>query len=192
MDHFDDRQREDFHKSPFGYLAEVPEIQFSAQLIQQLLFRTIHTDKVNELWFNVQGNLMRFGLQVYTLVTRLRCGVFPEGDNIDRVLERRRLKERTVVGPQFNLSHAGSGSGGRLARQDSDDGVFSGGSAEDETSGDDDGDRQSGSDRDSDDTEDSGEGASERSNDDEDTRREQMGASSTERADNEDMTKSNI
>ncbi|CAA3000838.1 Hypothetical predicted protein [Olea europaea subsp. europaea] len=60
MDHFDNRQCEDFHNSPFEYLAE---------LIQQLVFKTIHTDKVNELWFNVQGNLMRFSLQEYTLVT---------------------------------------------------------------------------------------------------------------------------
>ncbi|CAA3027939.1 fasciclin-like arabinogalactan 2 [Olea europaea subsp. europaea] len=93
MDLFDDRQRDEFRNSPFGYLAEVAEIQFSAQLIQQLVFRTIRTDKVNELWFNVQGNMMRFGLQEYTLVTGLRCGVFPEGDEFDRVLERRRLKE---------------------------------------------------------------------------------------------------
>ncbi|CAA2938467.1 Hypothetical predicted protein [Olea europaea subsp. europaea] len=219
MDHFDDRQREDFCNSPFRYLAKVPEIQFSAQLIQQLVFRTIRIDKVNELWFSVQGNLMRFGLQEYTLVTGLRCSVFPVGDDFDRVLERRLLKERvgyrrllhgfqgfwakkfqktkrrqekeitytihdfpiamqvwayeavpeigehfgqqvgermprllswsarkqpqhrtTVVRPQFNASHASSGSGGQLARQDSDDGVSSGGSAEDETSGDGDGD----------------------------------------------------
>ncbi|CAA2933634.1 Hypothetical predicted protein [Olea europaea subsp. europaea] len=93
MDVFDDRQRDEFRNSPFGYLAEVAEIQFSAQLIQQLVFRTIRTDKVNELWFNVQGNMMRFGLQEYTLVTGLRCGVFPKGDEFDRVLERRRLKE---------------------------------------------------------------------------------------------------
>ncbi|XP_022880715.1 uncharacterized protein LOC111397983 [Olea europaea var. sylvestris] len=94
MDIFDDRQRDEFRNSPLWYLAEVAEIQFSAQLIQQLVFRTIRTDKVNELWFNVQGNMMRFGLQEYTLVTGLRCGVFPEGDEFDRVLERRRLKER--------------------------------------------------------------------------------------------------
>ncbi|CAA2944832.1 transcription factor MYB44-like [Olea europaea subsp. europaea] len=94
MDVFDDRQRDEFRNSPFRYLAEVAEIQFSAQLIQQLVFRTIRTDKVNELWFNVQGNMMRFGLQEYTLVTGLRCGVFPKGDEFDRVLERRRLKER--------------------------------------------------------------------------------------------------
>ncbi|CAA3003548.1 Hypothetical predicted protein, partial [Olea europaea subsp. europaea] len=63
MDHFDERQREDFRNSPLGYLADIPDIQFSAQLILQLLFRTIRTEKANELWFNVQGHLMRFGLQ---------------------------------------------------------------------------------------------------------------------------------
>ncbi|CAA3005419.1 Hypothetical predicted protein [Olea europaea subsp. europaea] len=94
MDPFDERQREDFRNSPLGYLADIPDIQFSAQLILQLLFRTIRTEKVNELWFNVQGHLMRFDLQVYTAVMGLRCGLFPEGDDFDRLIERKRLKER--------------------------------------------------------------------------------------------------
>ncbi|CAA3005806.1 Hypothetical predicted protein [Olea europaea subsp. europaea] len=94
MDHFDERQREDFRNSPLGYLADIPDIQFSAQLILQLLFRTICTEKVNELWFNVQCHMMRFGLQEYAAVTGLRCGVFPEGDDFDRLIERKRLKER--------------------------------------------------------------------------------------------------
>ncbi|XP_022845851.1 uncharacterized protein LOC111368688 [Olea europaea var. sylvestris] len=81
MDHFDERQRENFRNSSLGYLAEVPVIQFSAQLIQQL-------------WFSTQGHLTRFGLQEYTLVTGLRCGSFPEGAEYERVLQRRRLKER--------------------------------------------------------------------------------------------------
>ncbi|CAA3026980.1 Hypothetical predicted protein [Olea europaea subsp. europaea] len=46
MDHFDERQREDFCNSSLGYLAEVPNIQFSSKLIQQLVFRTIRIDKV--------------------------------------------------------------------------------------------------------------------------------------------------
>ncbi|CAA3016604.1 Hypothetical predicted protein [Olea europaea subsp. europaea] len=94
MDHFDERQREDFRNSPLRYLADVPDIQLSAQLILQLVFRTVRTEKVNELWFNVQGHLMRFSLQEYTAVTGLRCGLFSEGDDFDRLIERKRLKER--------------------------------------------------------------------------------------------------
>ncbi|CAA2997842.1 Hypothetical predicted protein [Olea europaea subsp. europaea] len=90
MNHFDEQQRQDFRNSPLGYLVEVLDIQFSAQQIQQLVFRTVRTDKVNELWFNVQGHLMRFDLQEYALVTGLRCGVFPEGDDFDRLLQRTR------------------------------------------------------------------------------------------------------
>ncbi|CAA2939780.1 Hypothetical predicted protein [Olea europaea subsp. europaea] len=37
---------------------------------------------------------MRFGLQEYAAVTGLRCGVFPEGEDFDRFIERKRLKER--------------------------------------------------------------------------------------------------
>ncbi|CAA2996729.1 Hypothetical predicted protein [Olea europaea subsp. europaea] len=90
MDHFDERQREDFRNSSLGYLAEVSDIQFSAQLIQQLVFRTVRTDKVYELWFSMQGHLMRFSLQKSALVMGLRCGAFPEGVEYDRLLERRR------------------------------------------------------------------------------------------------------
>ncbi|CAA3031462.1 Hypothetical predicted protein [Olea europaea subsp. europaea] len=94
MDHFDERQWEDFHNSSLGYLAKVSDIQFSTQLIQQLVFRTVHTDKVYELWFNMQGHFMRFGVQEYALVTGLRCSAFLKGGEFDRLLERRRLKER--------------------------------------------------------------------------------------------------
>ncbi|CAA2969204.1 Hypothetical predicted protein [Olea europaea subsp. europaea] len=51
----------------------------SAQLIQQLVFRTICIDKVYKLWFNVEGHFMRFDLQEYALVMGLRYGVFLEG-----------------------------------------------------------------------------------------------------------------
>ncbi|CAA2994739.1 Hypothetical predicted protein [Olea europaea subsp. europaea] len=94
MDHFDERQREDFCNSPLGYLTDVPDIQFSAQLIPQLVFRTVRTEKMNELWFNVQDHLMRFDLEEYAAVTRLRCGLFPEGDDFDRLIETKMLKER--------------------------------------------------------------------------------------------------
>ncbi|XP_022889391.1 uncharacterized protein LOC111404893 isoform X2 [Olea europaea var. sylvestris] len=94
MDHFDERQREDFRNSSLEYLAEISDIQLSAQLIQQLAFRTIHTNKLYELWFSVQEHLTRFGLQEYALVTGLRRGSFPEGAEYERVLQKRRLKER--------------------------------------------------------------------------------------------------
>ncbi|CAA3027573.1 Hypothetical predicted protein [Olea europaea subsp. europaea] len=94
MDQFDERHQEDFRNSSLEYLADIPDIQFSAQLIQQLVFRTIRTDKLYELWFSVQGHLMRFGLQEYALAIGLRCSAFPEGAKFDRLLERRRLKER--------------------------------------------------------------------------------------------------
>ncbi|CAA2986134.1 Hypothetical predicted protein [Olea europaea subsp. europaea] len=97
MDHFNERHWEDFRNSSLGYLADVLDIQFFAQLIQQLVFRTIRTDNLYELWFSVRGHLMRFDLQEYALVTGLRCGAFLEGAEFDRLLERRRLKERRLL-----------------------------------------------------------------------------------------------
>ncbi|CAA3013029.1 Hypothetical predicted protein [Olea europaea subsp. europaea] len=117
MDHFDERQREDFRNSPLGYLADILDIQFSAQLILQLLFRTIRTEKVNELWFNVQGYLMRFGLQEYAAVTRLRCGVFPEGDDFDGLIERKRLKERYFKSNDKAIPKIGERFGQRISER---------------------------------------------------------------------------
>lgn len=94
LDHFDERQLQDFRNSCLGFLVDVPDIQFSAQLFQQLVFKSIRTDKVKELWFNVQGNLTRFGQQEYAVVMGLRCSLPPEDDVFNRVLEKKRLKEK--------------------------------------------------------------------------------------------------
>ncbi|CAA2959076.1 Hypothetical predicted protein [Olea europaea subsp. europaea] len=69
MDHFDERQREDFRNSPSGERA----------LVQ------------------CASHLMRFDLQEYALMTGLRCGLFPEGDDFDRLIEMKRLKERRLL-----------------------------------------------------------------------------------------------
>ncbi|CAA2975412.1 Hypothetical predicted protein, partial [Olea europaea subsp. europaea] len=90
--HFDEHQLEDFRNSCLGFLAEVLDIQFSVQLVQHLVFRTIRTDMMNELWFNVQGHMTRFGLQEYVFVMGLKCCIFPDDDQFAQVLERRRLK----------------------------------------------------------------------------------------------------
>ncbi|CAA3033587.1 Hypothetical predicted protein [Olea europaea subsp. europaea] len=76
MDNFDDRLRADFRDSCLGFLANVPEIQFFAKLIQAL------------------GHLTRFGLQEYAIVTGLHAGSFSEGDRYTKALEKRRLKEK--------------------------------------------------------------------------------------------------
>ncbi|CAA2971982.1 Alpha beta hydrolase [Olea europaea subsp. europaea] len=120
IDHFDEQQLENFCNSSLGYLAEVLDIHFSAQLIQQLVFKIVRTDKLYELWFNVQGHLTRFGLQEYVLVTGLRCGAFLEGAEYERFLERRRLKE----------SHGG----GLAEREDSNEEASEGGSSDEQTS----------------------------------------------------------
>ncbi|CAA3025110.1 Hypothetical predicted protein [Olea europaea subsp. europaea] len=108
MNNLDDRLRADFHSSYLGFLTDVSEIQFSAQLIQALVCQGIHCDKSHELWFNVQGHLTRFGLQKYAIVTRLHTGSFSEGDRYTKALEKRRLKEkfghmRSCPNPAFVL-----------------------------------------------------------------------------------------
>ncbi|CAA2982014.1 Hypothetical predicted protein [Olea europaea subsp. europaea] len=59
LEHFDDRQHTNFRNSCLGFLFEVRDLQFSTQLIQQLVFRCIRTEKGCEIWFKVQGHLAR-------------------------------------------------------------------------------------------------------------------------------------
>ncbi|CAA2961981.1 Hypothetical predicted protein [Olea europaea subsp. europaea] len=94
MDHLDEGLRGDFRNSYLGFLADVPEIQFFAQLIQALVCRGIRCDKSHELWFNVQGHLTRFGLQDCAIVTGLHAGSFSEGDQYRKALEKMMLKEK--------------------------------------------------------------------------------------------------
>ncbi|CAA2960064.1 Hypothetical predicted protein [Olea europaea subsp. europaea] len=94
MDHFDDQLRDDFRNCCLRFLADVLEIQFFAQLIQALVCRGIHCDKSHELWFNVHGHLTPFGLH---------AGSFPEGDRLNKALEKKRLKE--------NGGHEGNAAG---------------------------------------------------------------------------------
>ncbi|CAA2982850.1 Hypothetical predicted protein [Olea europaea subsp. europaea] len=160
MDHFDKRQHQDFRNSLLRYLAEVLDIQFSVQLIQQLVFKIVHTDKVNDLWFNMEGHLMKFGLQEYALRIRLKERYFKSMDKISLA-----QLQSTAAGPSTTLADRY-----KLGLVLIVEGVFNApdnnvGNGEDETFGDDDGDRQLGSDRHSDDTEDTVEGAGDQSSD---------------------------
>ncbi|CAA2954001.1 Hypothetical predicted protein [Olea europaea subsp. europaea] len=67
---------------------------FSAQLIQQLVFCCIQIDKRHELQLNLQGHLAKFGIQEYALVTGLRCGLLSDDNVMERVLDKRRLKDK--------------------------------------------------------------------------------------------------
>ncbi|CAA2975373.1 Protein S-acyltransferase 24 [Olea europaea subsp. europaea] len=97
IDNLDDRLRADFRNSCLGFLADVPEIQFFAQLIQVLVCRGIRGDKSHELGFNVQGHLTRFRPQEYAIIIRLHAGSFSEGDRYTKALEKKRLKEKLAL-----------------------------------------------------------------------------------------------
>ncbi|XP_022897651.1 uncharacterized protein LOC111411343 [Olea europaea var. sylvestris] len=70
----------------FEYL--VPK---NARLRAHISQRTIYGQ---EIWFKVQGHLARFGLQEYALVTGLMCGPLPDDAAMDRVLQKKRLKDK--------------------------------------------------------------------------------------------------
>ncbi|CAA3011329.1 Hypothetical predicted protein [Olea europaea subsp. europaea] len=197
MDHFDERQRDDFRNSSLGYPAEVLDIQFSVQLIQQLMFRTVRTDKVYELWFSMQGHLMRFGLLEYVLVTNMGVrGAFGGWGTFCSVNRRTTATtsslvgteiatasyvQWTVVAPRFNASGGGSYDGRHAAREHFDQEASEGGSGAEQMSRGDEENEWSGSNRDSEDIEDTGESYGDRSSVGEDTCGGDRGASSSPR-----------
>ncbi|KAL5553525.1 hypothetical protein UlMin_040926 [Ulmus minor] len=75
-----------FMESCFGHFIKMSHHwQLSAQLIHYLLLRRIKCEKKQELWFLIDGNPMRFGLQEFVLVTKLNSFA-------KRIIGEKRLK----------------------------------------------------------------------------------------------------
>ncbi|CAA3000913.1 Hypothetical predicted protein [Olea europaea subsp. europaea] len=108
MNNLDDRLRAYFLDSYLGFLANVPEIQFSAQLIQALVCQGIHCDPLSYI-----ANLVPFSdLPVQFL------------DDL----------ARSVVGPQFHDAAPASGENEGSAAGDEHDDESGVGAEDDETS----------------------------------------------------------
>ncbi|CAA2979799.1 Hypothetical predicted protein [Olea europaea subsp. europaea] len=70
----DDKYQDLFTNSCFGHLLILRNIKLASQLVHQLILRSISTSKENEVFIKVGDKLARFGLQEFTLVTRLKVG----------------------------------------------------------------------------------------------------------------------
>ncbi|CAN4111627.1 unnamed protein product [Withania somnifera] len=69
----DDRQLQIFRGTPFGYFLDLPPVVVQNQLIHSLLLRQVVPETEDELWFNVNGIKLRFGLAELGIITGLRC-----------------------------------------------------------------------------------------------------------------------
>ncbi|CAA3029310.1 Hypothetical predicted protein [Olea europaea subsp. europaea] len=150
LEHFDDQQRTDFRNSCLWFLSEVPDLQFSAQLIQQFVFCCIQTDKAHELWFNVQGHLAKFCLQK-RLIRGFRGSLgrkfadakqkkekavtytihgFPTTMQIWAFKTMPKIGDRDSIAPQFQLEP--SDDGGNVGNETKKVEEFSGGGSKDD------------------------------------------------------------
>ncbi|CAA2993353.1 Hypothetical predicted protein [Olea europaea subsp. europaea] len=152
VEHFDERQQEDFCNSCHGFLSEFSDLRFSAQLIQYLVFCCIRTNKRHELWLNLQDHLARFGIQEH-LFDRQR--IKPIGNKLDLALTIEGVfnaldnnvehlgtpKEGTSENETSGEAHKGSGTSGEEKKSGADDSEEAEGEdSEDHDSGDSDGD----------------------------------------------------
>ncbi|XP_055961001.1 uncharacterized protein LOC130015254 [Mercurialis annua] len=68
---------EKFRQSCFGYFLDIPKIKVQNQIIHCLLLREVEQLNKSELWFEVGGHRLKFGIGEFALVSGLNC----QGDN---------------------------------------------------------------------------------------------------------------
>ncbi|CAH9129651.1 unnamed protein product [Cuscuta epithymum] len=59
-------------KMPFGHLFDVAQLQFSTQLIHLLLLRLVRDQPEDEMWFSVEGRLMKFTYDDFKRITAIQ------------------------------------------------------------------------------------------------------------------------
>ncbi|CAH9130986.1 unnamed protein product [Cuscuta epithymum] len=68
----------------WGHLLDVPELQFSAQIVHSLLLRLVCDQPNDELWFCVNDKLLKFTYNDFERITGLRSmGPTPVISDVD-------------------------------------------------------------------------------------------------------------
>ncbi|CAH9074984.1 unnamed protein product [Cuscuta epithymum] len=65
-------QLEEFKKLPWGHLVSVSDMQFSGQIIHSLLLRLVKDQPKDELWFLIQGRLLKFTYADFCRISGLK------------------------------------------------------------------------------------------------------------------------
>lgn len=67
------KQLDLFRNSCFGHFLELKKISVQNQLIHYLLLREVYQENDDELWVELNGVRLRFGLKEFALMTGLNC-----------------------------------------------------------------------------------------------------------------------
>ena len=68
------KQREMFRSSPFGNFLDLKITNFQSQLLFHIIRRQCTLTKEDELWFNFESHIAKFGIREYEAITGLNCG----------------------------------------------------------------------------------------------------------------------
>ncbi|CAA2979118.1 Hypothetical predicted protein [Olea europaea subsp. europaea] len=66
-------QKQIFSKTCFGHFLRMNYVRIQHQTIHKMLLMEVKQSNDNEMWFNVAGNLLRFSIPEFCLVTGLKC-----------------------------------------------------------------------------------------------------------------------
>ena len=95
-------------EGPFGsVLSMIRRVQGSGQLIHAMMFNRVHTTKKYETWYRVRGQVARFSLTEFALISGLNCGTLPPAysskPNKNVVSDFFEGKEKVAVGDLYKL-----------------------------------------------------------------------------------------
>ena len=83
---------------PFRQFFLAPNLKFSGQIIHQLLLRKVKSSNKTEIEFLIGGQVLRFGLIEFALITRLNFGQYPGQVELTQMSSSTRLQETYMDG----------------------------------------------------------------------------------------------
>ncbi|CAA0807150.1 Domain of unknown function (DUF1985 [Striga hermonthica] len=96
-------QLEAFRRTPFGKFLDLPHCIVQNQLINQILFREVHQNRSDEVWFDFGGKLLRFGIEEFFVITGLRCIGKTKKHNISKISGG--LHDKYLNGVELRRNH---------------------------------------------------------------------------------------
>ncbi|KAF4391202.1 hypothetical protein G4B88_016512 [Cannabis sativa] len=72
---FTNKQKELFKATPFGHFLKFPkDLKFQAQLVHHIILREVYSMSEDvEFWFKINGTMVRFSIEEFSLITGLKC-----------------------------------------------------------------------------------------------------------------------
>ncbi|CAA0828670.1 Domain of unknown function (DUF1985 [Striga hermonthica] len=62
-----------FRNSAFGKFIDLPHYKVQNQLVNLISLREVHQPRLDEMWFDFGGKIMRFGVEEFTVISGLKC-----------------------------------------------------------------------------------------------------------------------